>query len=229
MRASGTAVGEGKSGGFRLAGVDHRLERGADRLGRHACEGARSLPRVEHANALLAPAPPVAAEVALGLVEWAQPLHGGTVGARPDGADTLPVMAEPRARVFEYRVSTDADWTAHSDRGGTGIVREDAWTPEHLLLASLTRCTLTSLEYHARRADVTFTSRADAHATVTRREMDGRFAVVETSVAFDVSFEPQLEAEARRDLLAKAERDCFVGASLTAKPTYTWKVDGEEL
>ncbi len=73
--------------------------------------------------------------------------------------------------MFEYRVSTDADWTAHSDRGGAGIVREDAWTPEHLLLASLTRCTLTSLEYHARRADVTFTSHgeADVHLESRRR------------------------------------------------------------
>jgi organic hydroperoxide reductase OsmC/OhrA len=138
-------------------------------------------------------------------------------------------MAEPRARVFEYRVSTDADWTAHSDRGGSGIARERAWTPEHLLLASLTRCTLTSLQYHARRAEVTFTSSADAHATVTRRENDGRFAVVDVSVALDVSFVPRLERDVLQDLLGKAERDCFVGASLTVTPTYTWNVDGEEL
>lgn len=138
-------------------------------------------------------------------------------------------MAKARARVFEYRVSTDPDWTAHSEQGGTGITREDAWTPEHLLLAALTRCTLTSLEYHAKRADVAFTARADAHGTVTRREEDGRFAVVAASVAFDVSFEPRLEPGAVRDLVAKAERDCFVGASLTAKPVYVWKVDGEEL
>ena len=138
-------------------------------------------------------------------------------------------MAEPRARVFEYRVSTDADWTAHSDRGGSGIARERAWTPEHLLLASLTRCTLTSLQYHARRAEVTFTSSADAHATVTRRENDGRFAVVDVSVALDVSFVPRLERDVLQDLLGKAERDCFVGASLTVTPTYTSNVDGEEL
>ena len=138
-------------------------------------------------------------------------------------------MAESPARVFEYRVSTDADWTAHSDRGGSGIARERAWTPEHLLLASLTRCTLTSLEYHARRADITFTSSADARATVTRRQNDGRFAVVDVSVALDVSFVPRLERDVLQDLLGKAERDCFVGASLTARPTYTWNVDGEEL
>ena len=138
-------------------------------------------------------------------------------------------MAEARARVFEYRVSTDPDWTAHSERGGSGITREDAWTPEHLLLASLTRCTLTSLEYHAKRANVTFTAAAEAHARVTRREEDGRFAVVAVSVRFDVSFEPRPERGALHDLIARAERDCFVGASLTAKPTYVWKVDGEEI
>ena len=138
-------------------------------------------------------------------------------------------MAEARARVFEYRVSTGTDWTAHSELGGSGMPREEAWTPEHLLLASLTRCTLTSLEYHAKRAQVTFTASAAAHGTVTRREEDGRFAVVAVSVTFDVSFERRPEPEALRDLLAKAERDCFVGASLTAKPVYVWRVDGEEL
>ena len=30
------------------------------------------------------------------------------------------------------------------------------------------------------------------------------------------------------DLIAKAERDCFVGASLVAKPSYRWIVNGRE-
>jgi hypothetical protein len=32
-----------------------------------------------------------------------------------------------------------------------------------------------------------------------------------------------------RELLAKAERDCFVGASLTVAPLYAWTVNGEEV
>ena len=131
--------------------------------------------------------------------------------------------------MFEYRVSTDEDWTATSDLGGSPIPRDDAWTPEHLVLAGLSRCTLTSLEYHAKRAGVTVTASAEAHGAVTRREEDGRFAFVAISVAFDASVSPRLEADALRELIANAERDCFVGASLTAKPTYTWRVDGEEL
>jgi uncharacterized OsmC-like protein len=138
-------------------------------------------------------------------------------------------MAEARARVFEYRVTTDSDWTARSELGGSAIPREKAWTPEHLLLAALARCTLTSLEYHAKRQAVTFTATAAAHGTVTRREEDERFALVAASVTFDVTLEPRLETEALRDLLAMAERVCFVGASLTGEPTYVWNVNGEEL
>ena len=31
------------------------------------------------------------------------------------------------------------------------------------------------------------------------------------------------------DLAAKAERDCFVGASLTPAPVYRWRVNGRPL
>jgi len=138
-------------------------------------------------------------------------------------------VPEVRARVFDYRVSADADWTVHSDRGGGAIARDDAWSPEHLVLAGLVRCTLTSLEYHAKRAGVSCTARADAHGSVTRREQDERFAFVSIDATFDVSVEPPLEHGELRELLERAERDCFVGASLTAPPRYVWRVDGEEL
>jgi organic hydroperoxide reductase OsmC/OhrA len=138
-------------------------------------------------------------------------------------------MAEVRARVFEYHVETDRDWTSRSELGGYGLEREAAWTPEHLVLAALSRCTLTSLEYHAKRVGVAATAVVTAHGTVTRREEDGRFAFVEIAVAVDLTVEPRPEPDALRDLTQKAQRDCFVGASLTAKPAYTWKIDGEEL
>ena len=40
----------------------------------------------------------------------------------------------------------------------------------------------------------------------------------------DVAFEPRPDDATVTDLLMKGERDCFVGASLTAKPTYDWRV-----
>ena len=131
-----------------------------------------------------------------------------------------------RARSFEYEVSVDETWDARSDRGGGVLAgaEEASWTPEHLLLAGLVRCTLTSLRHHCVRAGVVLTSRATARGTVTRREEDGRFAFVEVSVDGDVTFEPKPDDAAVAELLAKAERDCFIGASLTVEPTYRWRV-----
>jgi hypothetical protein len=41
-----------------------------------------------------------------------------------------------------------------------------------------------------------------------------------------VKLVPQPEPDALAELLALAERDCFVGSSLTAKPSYLWVVNG---
>jgi organic hydroperoxide reductase OsmC/OhrA len=132
-----------------------------------------------------------------------------------------------RAKTFSYAVSLDRDWTGASDRGGGSLPNDEGWTPEHLLLAGLARCTLTSLRHHARLAGIAATGGADARGTVRQREKDGRYAFVELDVELDVSFEPPPQNV--RELLAKAERDCFVGASLTAAPRYSWTVDGEEI
>ena len=56
---------------------------------------------------------------------------------------------------------------------------DPAWTPEHLLLAGLVRCSLQSLRYHARRAGLDVVASGSVHGTVTKRESDGRYALVE--------------------------------------------------
>ena len=132
-----------------------------------------------------------------------------------------------RAKSFSYGVSIDRDWTATSEKGGSPIAEEEAWTPEHLVLAGLARCTLTSLRYHARRDGIEVTGGADAKGEVAARDTDGRYAFVRIKVEFDVTLNPTPSSV--RELVAKAERDCFVGASLTAKPRYRWTVNGEEL
>ncbi len=131
-----------------------------------------------------------------------------------------------RAKSFDYAVSLDETWDARSDRGG-GVLpgaEEASWTPEHLVLAGLARCTLTSLRFHCVRASITLTASAAVRGTVTRRETDGRFAFVDVAVEADVSFDPTPDDATIADLLAKAERDCFVGASLIATPEYSWSV-----
>ncbi len=62
---------------------------------------------------------------------------------------------------------------------------------------------------------------------MTRREEDGRFAFVEIRVALDVGFAATPSREDLLELIAKGERDCFIGASLTARPDYHWTVNGE--
>jgi organic hydroperoxide reductase OsmC/OhrA len=135
-----------------------------------------------------------------------------------------------RARSFSYEVSLDRGWVATSSRGGTPIANEEeAWTPEHLVLAGVSRCVLTSFRYHARRAGLEPTVSARAEGVVTRRETDGRFAFVEIRVDIDVRLAPPPASDLLAALVEKGERDCFVGASLTVKPDYHWTVNGEDL
>jgi organic hydroperoxide reductase OsmC/OhrA len=119
---------------------------------------------------------------------------------------------------FEYSVS---------ERSGTPAHAEPDWTAEHLLLAGLARCSLSSLEYFAKRVSVEASGTANADGVVARRDSDGRFAFVRTRVALDVEVEPALDGEELAKLLDSAEYGCFIGASLTAPPTYAWRVNGE--
>ena len=64
---------------------------------------------------------------------------------------------------------------------------------------------------------------------VTKRDTDGRYAFVEVDAHYVVELDPVVEPEAVGELLDKAERGCFVGNSLTARPRYHWIVNGEEI
>ena len=127
---------------------------------------------------------------------------------------------------FEYAASLGADGRLLAE-GADPIDPGAAWTPEHLVLAGLMRCTLKSLVFHAERASVRVSGSASAEGVVARREDDGRYAFVEVECGLDVELDPAPVGERLTELLDLAERDCFVGASLTAKPRYEWRVNGE--
>ena len=129
-----------------------------------------------------------------------------------------------RAKRFEYEVALAPDGSLTAD-GAARVELDERWAADHVLLASLLRCILTSLRYHADRAGVEVASaQALANGAVTKRETDGRYALVEVECRLDVALVPA-PAEPG-ELLARAERDCFVGASLTVTPQYTWVVNG---
>jgi uncharacterized OsmC-like protein len=127
---------------------------------------------------------------------------------------------------FEYRASLDRGGKILAD-GGAPLEPGEEWTPEHLVLAGLMRCTLKSVRFHAERSEVSVAGSAAADGVVTKREEDGRYAFSEVECGLDVELDPAPEREALEELLDLAERDCFVGASLTAKPRYEWRVNGE--
>lgn len=132
------------------------------------------------------------------------------------------------ARVLDFGVTVDRNRTARSERGGTPIPAEEGWSAEHLALAALVRCTLSSLDHSARRAGVEVTASGRAHGVVTKRD-DGRYAFVTIDSNFEVELDPTTDPEAVRDLVVLAEKGCFVGNSLTARPSYHWTVNGEEV
>jgi uncharacterized OsmC-like protein len=132
-------------------------------------------------------------------------------------------------RVYEFDVAVDRHGTATSGLGGAAIAENDEWWAEHLVLAGFVRCTLASLAYSARRAEVEVAAEGRAHGTVAKRDEDGRYAFVEIESHFEVDLSPPLAPEALAELLERAERGCFVGNSLTAKPRYRWSVNGEDV
>jgi len=48
-------------------------------------------------------------------------------------------------------------------------------------------------------------------------------------VELEVELDPAPSGEALGELIARCERDCFVGSSLTAKPAYRWRVNGRDV
>ena len=137
----------------------------------------------------------------------------------------MPPVA-PRAKVLEYRTAVDRLGAISAEGGGPAALPK-GWEPEHLVLAAFVRCSIASLRYHACRLGADVLASGRAHAKVTRRESDGRYAFVELEGEFDVELEPAQEDLAT--LLEQAERDCFIGASLTVEPAYHWTVNGTRI
>ena len=128
----------------------------------------------------------------------------------------------PKRFDFSASVATDGSLCAEDrERLDPG----ETWTPEHLVLAALCRCTLSSLRFHAEQAGLTASGTAAASGVVTKRDEDGRYAFVEVLCGLDVTLDPAPDDLA--ELLSLAERDCFISASLSVRTEYEWRVNGD--
>jgi len=129
-----------------------------------------------------------------------------------------------KAKTFAYEIALDREGRASAEGGEARDFGEE-WTPEHLVLIALARCSMTSLRYFAKQRGLNVTAEASASGKVTARE-DGRYGFVELEVRIDVELDTV--PEDLHALLERAEWGCFVGASLTPKPTYSWRVNGND-
>ena len=128
-----------------------------------------------------------------------------------------------KAKTFEYEAGIDRAGNATREAAAPLELGPD-WKPEHLVLAGLVRCSITSLRYHALRAGITVQASGSARGLITKRASDERYAFVEIECRIEIALEPPLTGADLDVLLEKAERDCFIGASLTVQPSYDWRV-----
>jgi len=93
--------------------------------------------------------------------------------------------------------------------GGPG----DAWSPEHLLLASVQSCFLFTLRAVARASKLEFRS-LEVDATGTLDRQDGRMRFTEILLKVRLEVPPGTDHARAEKLLEKSERGCLISASL---------------
>jgi uncharacterized OsmC-like protein len=130
-----------------------------------------------------------------------------------------------KAKVIKHTLLLDGEGRVALEGGEPQEIGSE-WTPEHLVLAGLARCSVASLRHYARKQGVDVDARALVDSRITKRD-DGSYGFVSLEVAMDVTLTPAPQELA--PLLEQAEWGCFIGASLKPKPTYTWRVNGEEV
>jgi organic hydroperoxide reductase OsmC/OhrA len=130
-----------------------------------------------------------------------------------------------QAKTLEYAAGVTRSGRVEAE-GCDPLELGSHWQAEHLVLAGLVRCSITSLRYHARRTGASVEASGEAHGAITRRQEDGRFAFVDVRCDIEAEIAPAPGGDELRELLAKAERDCFIAASMAISPRYRWIVNG---
>jgi organic hydroperoxide reductase OsmC/OhrA len=132
-----------------------------------------------------------------------------------------------RAKHFDYWITLEEDGKLSAD-GEPVDLREEV-SAEHLLLAALARCSLSSLSYFARQKGLQAHGSAFASGTVTRRADDDRYGFTNFECRMEIELEGEIPDTELRPLLESAEWGCFVGASLNPAPRYQWRVNGRSV
>jgi len=140
------------------------------------------------------------------------------------------IAAVTSSKTFTYEVAVDWDRDRASQLSTDGrptilsgppedfpLGEPDRWSPEQLFLGALASCTMISFLAHADHKGVevrNYTARIDG--TVMRRLEDSRYAFVHVHQR-PLVVVAEGQADRARELIGKAERDCFISASTTAE------------
>jgi organic hydroperoxide reductase OsmC/OhrA len=161
------------------------------------------------------------------------PLRAG--GGTPRAAGKMHHVPNPKSFQYDVAVAWDGRRASSLSTAGRPTIQsgpptdfpmgeDDRWSPEHLFLGSLASCTMISFLAHAEHKGVDVIDYAsEIGGTVMRRVEDGRYAFVH------VHQRPRVvvaagQAEQARELIGKAERDCFISASTTAEIQNDWEI-----
>lgn len=121
-------------------------------------------------------------------------LSGGATGYAQVSATGLP----------ELRTAPPADYDGHGD----------AWSPEHLLLASVQTCFLFTLRAVARLSKVEFVA-LDVEVAGTVDRQNGVTRFTEIVLRPKLTVPPGTDRERALRVLEKSEKGCLVSASLS--------------
>ena len=132
-----------------------------------------------------------------------------------------------RAKHFDYWITLDEGGKLSAD--GRPVDLRDEVGAEHLLLAALARCSLSSLAYFARQQGLETNGSAFASGTVTLRDEQDRYGFTNIECRMEVTLDGKVSEAELGSLLERAEWGCFVGASLNPAPRYKWRVNGRDV
>src|SRR5262245_38321827 len=101
------------------------------------------------------------------------------------------VTVRPKLRHYAIAVARDGEPTQEE---GDALTWTGRWTPEHLVLAALARCTIIALGYHARRESLTVEAEATVNGVVGPRD-DGSWGFLEIDCTIDTTIDPAPSAD----------------------------------
>jgi peroxiredoxin-like protein len=129
---------------------------------------------------------------------------------------------------FRYKAKTT--WTS-ARRGSLSAVEKsnivvgsppefkgepDVWTPEELLVGSLNTCIMLTFLSLAQGRGLT-PAAYESEAEGLLENVDGRFRITEVTVRPHITVKQEAELERARELMERAEGECFISNSIKAK------------